>query len=163
LPIKPELRKFYGRQWADEIRPAILRRAGNRCEQCRVWNNVEVFRGEEGMWRVSGPHAPWHLNDGRLTMDKPMDEHRVRIVLTIAHLNHISGDDRPENLKALCQWCHLDFDKAHHAESRAIRKDASRPLLYASRPLLVGRDQSDGSKPPTEAKIAKQLPSSPVH
>ena len=54
---------------------------------------------------------------------------RIRLVLTIAHLNHISGDDRDENLKALCQWCHLNYDKAHHAETRAIRKDAARPIL----------------------------------
>ncbi len=53
----------------------------------------------------------------------------VRIVLTVAHLNHQAGDDRDENLKALCQWCHLNFDKVHHAETRATRKDAARPLL----------------------------------
>jgi len=129
LPIKPELQKFYGREWSEVIRPAILKRANNRCEQCRVWNGVEVFRGGGGFWRMTGPGAPWHRNNGNVTTFEPMDEHKVRIVLTIAHLNHVSGDDRPENLKALCQWCHLDFDKTHHAETRSIRKDSSRPLL----------------------------------
>jgi hypothetical protein len=53
----------------------------------------------------------------------------VRIVLTVAHLNHDPRDNREENLKALCQWCHLNYDKLHHAETRAVRKDAARPLL----------------------------------
>lgn len=46
-----------------------------------------------------------------------------------AHLNHVSGDDRDENLKALCQWCHLQYDKLQHHETRATRKDSARPLL----------------------------------
>lgn len=57
----------------------------------------------------------------------------VRIVLTIAHLNHIAGDDRKENLKALCQWCHLHYDAIEHAlharVTRQTRKDEGRPLL----------------------------------
>lgn len=50
-------------------------------------------------------------------------EHRwVCIVLTIAHLNHVSGDDRDENLQALCQWCHLKHDvRFHHANARRTR------------------------------------------
>ena len=51
------------------------------------------------------------------------------IVLTVAHLNHDPADNRDENLKALWQWCHLNWDKLHHAETRAIRKDQARPLL----------------------------------
>jgi hypothetical protein len=53
----------------------------------------------------------------------------IRCVLTVAHLNHTSGDDRDENLKALCQWCHLHYDLQHHHETRAARKDAARPLI----------------------------------
>ncbi len=54
---------------------------------------------------------------------------RVLIVLTVMHLNHISGDDRDDNLKAACQWCHLNYDLNHHHESRATRKDQNRPIL----------------------------------
>jgi len=53
----------------------------------------------------------------------------IKVVLTIAHLNHTPGDDREENLKALCQRCHLAFDKDHHREMRATRKDKQRPIL----------------------------------
>jgi len=37
------------------------------------------------------------------------------IVLTIAHLNHDTTDNRDENLSALCQRCHLSHDKYLHA------------------------------------------------
>lgn len=57
-------------------------------------------------------------------------ERRVRIILTVAHLNHRPGDDRDENLKALCQWCHLNYDKLHHKETRSMRKDARTPIQW---------------------------------
>lgn len=55
----------------------------------------------------------------------------VQVVCTVAHLNHVAGDDREENLAFLCQWCHLHYDAAHHHETRGARKDAARPLLAA--------------------------------
>jgi hypothetical protein len=112
MPIKPEFRHFYGREWRLEIVPQILRRAKNQCEECGVLNGIRVWR--DGQF--------WSLRRFKAG-------HRVRIVLTVAHLNHVPGDNRSENLKALCQWCHLNHDKEHHAESRATRKDADRPLL----------------------------------
>jgi HNH endonuclease len=53
----------------------------------------------------------------------------IEVVLTVAHLNHVAGDDRDENLAALCQYCHLMHDAEQHRESRATRKDSARPLL----------------------------------
>lgn len=46
----------------------------------------------------------------------------VRVVLTIAHLNHDPSDNRDENLRALCQWCHLRHDRPfHYANARRTR------------------------------------------
>lgn len=48
-----------------------------------------------------------------------LDGERVfRIVLTVAHLNHDRTDNRPENLAALCQRCHLLHDREQHRETR---------------------------------------------
>ncbi len=70
---------------------------------------------------------------------EPINRRQVLIVLTVAHLNHVAGDDRDENLLALCQWCHLNYDKLHHKETRSARKDAARPLLdVANVPANVG-------------------------
>lgn len=62
--------------------------------------------------------------------DRAESGHRpVTIQIGVAHLNHVAGDDRDENLKALCRRCHLRYDAPHHAEVRATRKDRERPIL----------------------------------
>lgn len=137
MPIRPELREFYGPHWRTVVRPRILSRAGNRCEQCNKPNGyqVETFTDRywcRMWWRPAGiKYASWRNFEGDFTCVSPPAAivRTVKVVLTVAHLNHVSGDDRDDNLKALCQWCHLNYDKVHHAETRAARKDATRPLL----------------------------------
>lgn len=41
----------------------------------------------------------------------------VKIVLTIAHLDHVPENCDPSNLRALCQMHHLRYDAKHHAET----------------------------------------------
>jgi hypothetical protein len=154
MPIRPELRHFYGAKWKKETRPRILLRAGDCCEFCLVPNRATVLRvdgiwtpydvfGESGrLWgqreAPRGEQEPvelfWYGLRGAINcsglLTFPVDRVRlVKIVLTVAHLNHVSGEDGDENLAALCQWCHLNHDKGHHAQTRATRKDAARPLL----------------------------------
>jgi hypothetical protein len=134
MPIRAEFRRFYGREWREVVRPRILKRAQYSCEACWAPNNYRVERVGGwwlnpmlGLWiRASAAGSP-DVNDARRF--DPGERHSVWIVLTIAHLNHVAGDDGDDNLKALCQWCHLNYDKQHHAETRATRKDAARPLL----------------------------------
>lgn len=38
----------------------------------------------------------------------------IKVVLTVAHLDHNILHNEFSNLKALCQKCHLDYDKEHH-------------------------------------------------
>lgn len=40
------------------------------------------------------------------------------VVLTTAHLNHTPEDCADGNLRAMCQSCHLNYDRAHHAATR---------------------------------------------
>lgn len=64
-----------------EIRQRILERAGNKCEFCGAENG------------------------------KPNPVTDSKVVLTIAHLNGIPEDCRDENLRSLCQRCHLSWDR----------------------------------------------------
>lgn len=140
MPIRPEFRKFYGREWRTVTRPRVLERDGHACKQCRAPNHATIARIDRypGWWFTMGGEA--HDTDGALRFhfrgsefDAP--DRLVRIVLTVAHLNHTPGDDRDENLAALCQWCHLHHDLSLHIASarqtRVDRKDAARPLLRA--------------------------------
>jgi glyoxylase-like metal-dependent hydrolase (beta-lactamase superfamily II) len=52
----------------------------------------------------------WELADG----DKV-----TYIVLTIAHLDHTPENCADDNLKALCQRCHLAYDHDHHQQNAA--------------------------------------------
>ncbi len=148
MPIRKELRHLYGREWRTVTRPAILARAGNKCEQCGVPDRQTVLR-TFGWWTPATLEATvfmlrgsikgraitelvWHHEGVEpklhgFPLGKTM--HWVSIVLTIAHLNHTPGDDRDENLRALCQHCHLHLDRDHHKQTRSIRKDLARPLL----------------------------------
>lgn len=45
-----------------------------------------------------------------------------QVVLTVAHLDDNTSNNDPENLKALCQRCHLAMDRWKHiANSRRTR------------------------------------------
>lgn len=149
MPIRPEWRHLYrGAEWK-AVRARILERAKDCCERCGVPHRETVLR-QFGWWTPATPAAlawagqarkaanaggvrflelPWGAADAK---GKPfvhracfpnMGEHRwVRIVLTIAHLNHDPQDNRDENLQALCQWCHLHHDvRFHHANARRTR------------------------------------------
>jgi 5-methylcytosine-specific restriction endonuclease McrA len=56
----------------------------------------------------------------------------VKIVLTVAHLNHDITDNRPENLRALCQRCHLTHDKEQHAQTRRRNRYSQTPDLFTA-------------------------------
>lgn len=146
MPIRPDLRHFYGREWQTVTRPRILERAGHKCEQCKKPNHadVETVTGKIEpapgstirfmFWRLESEKAGvWIDRYGSASLRSQLrrlyDVRIIHVVLTVAHLNHVAGDDRDENLRALCQWCHLVYDYDHHRESRGARKDESRPLL----------------------------------
>ncbi len=127
MPIKPENRDRYPANWK-EIREAILARAGNCCEQCKVENGTRIARGA-GRFADTYMRADAEVFDantgeslGQVRMSEYEVKNMVDIVLTIAHLDHVPENCAPENLCAWCQRCHLRYDAQHHAETaRATR------------------------------------------
>lgn len=93
MPIKPENRARYPSNWK-RIRADILDRAGHRCE--------------------GSPDYP----ECRAANYKPHPVTGSRVVLTIAHLDHVPENCEPSNLRAWCQRCHLNYDREHHRRSR---------------------------------------------
>lgn len=114
MPIKPENRARYPRNWR-EIVARIRERAGNKCEQCGVPNGASIYRDDAGEWH---PCAP----DDARTMQpllsfsavKRMGFRIVKIVCTTAHLDHTPENCADDNLRYLCQKCHLAYDHDHH-------------------------------------------------
>lgn len=104
---------LYPANWRGEIRPAILERANNRCEECGVPNYATGARDLEGNWHNSKEICNMNSDVGYGLFGK-YGVKDIRIVLTIAHLDHDIQNNDPSNLKALCQRCHLRHDAHHH-------------------------------------------------
>ena len=120
-------RSRYPSEW-NVISKRIRERDGNRCKACRVENGTLIVR--------HFPTKTFMLDDGRI-MDEdtgeivananvsshPTGDRAIRVVLTVAHLDHDSSNNAEENLAALCQLHHLRLDAEQHAaSSRATRR-----------------------------------------
>lgn len=126
MPIKPENRHRYPPDWP-AIRERILQRARYRCEHpgCGALHRaLGYWRGEE--W-VPLPRA---LRDAGV--DKPTtiacadgtELKVIRIILTIAHLDHVPENCDFDNLRAWCQRHHLRYDVGHHRQTAYMTRRA---------------------------------------
>lgn len=126
-PIRDSERARYPANWSTEIRPAILARAGGRCEclgECghdHQAENLEVF----GITRWPSTRTPSGVERciARDRRDHPVTGSRV--VLTVAHRDHTPEHCDDSNLFAACQRCHLAYDRDHHAETRRATRQAA--------------------------------------
>lgn len=113
MPIRPENRARYPKNWK-AISLSIRERAGNRCEgspdfpDCRRPNGAYLNKTSGEITTDEMQVEAWTCADG---------DRVSRIVLTVAHLDHTPENCDPSNLKAMCQRCHLNYDKAHHANT----------------------------------------------
>jgi hypothetical protein len=139
MPIRPENKDRYPKNWP-EISARIRERAGNKCEECSVPNYQLGGRAPDGTWHKASPLGEKLL---KLEWPQPGDFgwcvgygasplRIVRIVLTVAHLNHQPEDCRPENLRCWCQRCHNRHDAVERrrgTQARARLKRASGDLF----------------------------------
>ena len=115
MPIRPENKHRYPADWND-IRYEVLERAGHKCEFCGVKNHAEGVRDEEGTFHEVGTSGAAYV------YDTAKDFKPIRIVLTIAHLDHTPENNKRDNLKALCQRCHNKYDMPHRIANRRKNK-----------------------------------------
>ena len=125
MPIKPENKDRYPEDWP-QIRERIRQRACYQCEECGVRNNSLGGRTSKGKFL---PALPIEEKLLRLVWPKPGDDawcgekghteqlRIIRIVCTVAHLDHMPEHCDDDNLKYLCQRCHLRYDLQHHKET----------------------------------------------
>ena len=102
-----------------QISLRIRARAEGRCE----------CSGECGLHCTTGGPRRCEERNG-----EPAKWANGKIVLTVAHMNHDTADNRDKNLKAMCQRCHLRYDSAFHvknsAETRRRKRLAIQPELF---------------------------------
>lgn len=117
--------KKYPSNWKTEIRPAILKRAENKCEKCNVenhklilrgkWNDVECYQDDNGI--IYDANTSEVIGSDYVGEVHPTSE-LIKVVLTIAHLDHDVNNNDYSNLKALCQRCHNRHDVAFRKQNR---------------------------------------------
>lgn len=127
--------KKYPPNWKTEIRPRILERANNCCEFCGVPNGKEIVRDKSGHWHSADKYIEACATKSGYYLDKhfpgwskqPVGLTPVKIVLTIAHLDHDEDnwDVKDDRLAALCQKCHLKYDAPEKAKRRRQKKYAN--------------------------------------
>jgi len=93
MPISPENKQRYPKDWKLRSRFVRFYRAKNRCEWCDVENyQIHPITGS-------------------------------KVILTTAHIyDHRPEKSNLLNLAALCQRCHLNHDRKLHAATRRMNK-----------------------------------------
>lgn len=125
----------YPANWLSEIRPRILKRAANKCEFCSIPNYAVGCRNEDGNFiPTSGNVHHDKAGNGELPLAearkvvahcKDVDYNNlIIIILTIAHLDHDVENHQvqDERLAALCQKCHLDYDRENNTNKRRVKR-----------------------------------------
>jgi len=141
MPIDEKMEEFYPENW-DEVREDILLRATYCldstdavlelkkevpdkafCEFCGAPNGEKIIRVKESSEWSWGSDAKGRFFDdsGNLVgsgLDRSNDTNGTEIVLTIAHMDQNPTNNEYSNLRALCQRCHLSYDKRPEQISR---------------------------------------------
>lgn len=99
MPIRPENKHRYGDDWREFSDYIRFERAGGRCE----------CEGECGRGTHEGRCPNRHGEPAYGTGSK--------VILTVAHLTHEPECRDDDKVKAMCQGCHLHYDRDHHAQT----------------------------------------------
>lgn len=129
MPIRESEKARYPKDW-----PAISRRIrdreNQRCKWCGAPNGEVIVRYDGTQaWAVVpnrldavewaelrqdiAIEATWWAEDGQVLGLRPKPHQiskPVRVVLTVAHLDHTPENCADDNLAALCQRCHNRYD-----------------------------------------------------
>jgi hypothetical protein len=131
VPIRPERKNFYPPDWNQISARIRFVRANYMCEctgECgKDHTDMETDDAFSGWLRNENAEPV----KGRCTAihAKPHPETGSKVILTTAHLNHREEECNDENLKAMCNGCHLRYDAEHHAQTRRRNHDLQNGML----------------------------------
>lgn len=129
MPIHPSLRHYYRTpEWKAARARVLIRSAAAtghpRCEWCHKPDQTKVQTVEGGRWRI--PWGPQWWNTNGEPIGAPYTDHMriIMVVLTVAHLDQRCDNHADANLAALCQSCHLRWDRDQHRMNAAATRRA---------------------------------------
>ena len=109
----------YPREWPIISMLVRYGREDGRCAFCNAPDQTLIRRNRRrpGIWRLVDAGELGTLAGGGELAESLVWLRPVRVTLTVAHLDHTPGNCDPSNLAALCNRCHLHWDRNQHAES----------------------------------------------
>lgn len=139
MPIRAENKARYPKEWK-AISARIRERAGQKCEKCNARNGELIFRfcsedyhfqpsymTEEG--EVFHAETGNHLDDVPPCLVTDVTNGKwVRVVLTVAHLDHTPENCTDDNLRAWCQRCHNIYDMPMRKAGIKDRRTSSKAI-----------------------------------
>lgn len=145
MPIAPENRFLYPIDWPEISLLIRFGRARGCCERCgRPHGRTIVHLGDGTWWdedrerwrdghgrRIRGLPEPAALEARQPCLDGlgPVAGLPVtRVVLASCHLGHDPSRNRPRDLAAFCQRCHMLHDAAEHRRTRWQKARVRRAL-----------------------------------
>jgi hypothetical protein len=124
MPIPPDLRAYYPKEWPRISAAVRFERAQGRCEGCGRPHGHRVTALRDGRWYdpvtgdwmdADGERAPWP------DIIERADARAWLVRLAACHRDHDPRNNDLANLLALCQRCHMIHDRPYHLMRRRLR------------------------------------------
>jgi len=145
MPIKPEQRKRYPETWKEISKRIRFGRARGRCEcrgQCELGHDNDVH-GQDGgrcgvlhattIRREKANGALWQFAE-YVPRNSKYDRdfgNPATVTLSLAHVDRTPENGDDQNLLAMCNRCHIRFDRFQHAatakKTRAAKRETFDP------------------------------------
>jgi len=131
MPIRAQHRWLYPIDWPQISAAIRFDRAKGRCEQCgRPHGRLVIHLGDGRWWDEDA--SVWRNGRGktlpRLAEPAAGSSPTTKVFLAAAHLDHDPGNNRPRNLRAFCQRCHMLHDRQEHRRRRWLTFRMSKAL-----------------------------------
>lgn len=127
-------RQEYSPDWADIIRPAILKRDNYCCRVCGIRHKSVVYKNSIGNYVI--------CDEFTQEWAKANNKRVFTLFLQVAHLNHNKEDNRPENLMTLCPRHHSKYDADHKKLQRISYREKIRKTQISNVPQSLSEHAS---------------------
>ena len=112
-------------------RESILKRDNYKCQECGVVHKKYIIRNGDGKF-IYISKQEYEENNKNLSKC-------YRIYLQVAHLDNDRTNNDSSNLRCLCLWCHLKYDKNYKLLMRLAKKKGKHSSLLSNPNLNPGK------------------------